>query len=157
MTPHEILKDWNMSLAMGNKLFIDKSVSVAVIYNIYIYIIYIYIYIYRLIFINKKNVIDACCVLTSFWDYLKYSMLHCYFYLFLKFPCILFLFQAESVKGQFDAMANGAILAEELKNEGGLGWRVKKRVGSGSSCLRFLFVAPLLLTCRLFISLHFTD
>ena len=27
-----------MSLAMGNKLFIDKSVSVAVIYNIYIYI-----------------------------------------------------------------------------------------------------------------------
>ena len=48
-----------MSLAMGNKLFIDKSVSVAVLYNIYIYI-------YRLIFINKKNVIDACCVLTSF-------------------------------------------------------------------------------------------
>ena len=46
-----------MSLAMGNKLFIDKSVSVAVIYSIYIY---------RLIFINKKNVIDACCVLTSF-------------------------------------------------------------------------------------------
>ena len=46
-----------MSLAMGNKLLIDKSVSVAVIYNIYIY---------RLIFINKKNVIDACCVLTSF-------------------------------------------------------------------------------------------
>ena len=84
-------------------------------------------------------------------------MLHCYFYLFLKFPCILFLFQAESVKEQFDAMANGAILAEELKNEGGLGWRVKKRVGSGSSCLRFLFVAPMLLTCRLFISLHFTD
>ena len=149
MAPHEILKDWNMSLAMGNKLFIDKSVSVAVIYNIYIS--------FPTSNINKKNVIDACCVLTSFWDCLKYSVLHCYFYLFLKFPCILFLFQAESVKEQFDAMANGAILAEELKNEGGLGWRVKKRVGSGSSCLRFLFVAPLLLTCRLFISLHFTD
>ena len=42
MTTHEILKDCSMSLAMGNKLFIDKSVSVAVIYNIYIYI-YIYI------------------------------------------------------------------------------------------------------------------
>ena len=50
MTPHEILKDWNMSLAMGNKLFIEKGVSVAVRYNTYIYI-YIYIY----IFINKKN------------------------------------------------------------------------------------------------------
>ena len=32
-----------MSLAMGNKLFIEKGVSVAVRYNIYIYI-YIYIY-----------------------------------------------------------------------------------------------------------------
>ena len=37
-------------------------------------------------------------MLTSFWDCLKYSRLHCYLYLFLKFPCILFLFQAESVK-----------------------------------------------------------
>ena len=37
-------------------------------------------------------------MLTSFWDCLKYSMLHCYLYFFLKFPCILFLFQAESVK-----------------------------------------------------------
>ena len=37
-------------------------------------------------------------MLTSFWECLKYSRLHCYLYLFLKFPCILFLFQAESVK-----------------------------------------------------------
>ena len=37
-------------------------------------------------------------MLTIFWDCLKYSRLHCYLYLFLKFPCILFLFQAESVK-----------------------------------------------------------
>ena len=66
------------------------------------------------------------------------------------------LFQAESVKairrdGKWRDLSGG------VKNEGGLGWRVKKRVGSESSCLHFLFVAPLLLSCRLFISLHFTD
>ena len=91
-----------MSLAMGNKLFIDKSVSVAVIYNIYIYI--------KLVSTQHASI---------------------FFFLFINI----------NIYKQYIC----------------LGWRVKKRVGSGSSCLRFLFVATLLLTCRLFISLHFTD
>ena len=71
-------------------------------------------------------------------------MLHCYLYLFLIFPCILFLF--ESIKGRFDTIANGAILAEESESEKMSGVWVKLSTlpfsRSAATILPFVYFPP---------------
>ena len=73
-------------------------------------------------------------------------MLHCYLYLFLIFPCILFFFQAESIKGRFDTVANGTILAEESESEKMSGVWVKLSTlpfsRSAATILPFVYFPP---------------
>ena len=71
-------------------------------------------------------------------------MLHCYLYLFLIFPRILFLF--ESIKGRFDTIANGAILTEESESEKMSGVWVKLSTlpfsRSAATILPFVYFPP---------------